>query len=148
MKKPTVFISYDYDKDRNAKELLNAWSANQNFDLKFKDTSTDISINSKNKDYIKKCISKGIKSCDTFICIIGKDTHKSQWVKYEIKQACKRGKTIMGVLREKGNKIPETFPKYGSQLVNFNAKEIINCIENEFTHFTQSIGLELKRVKC
>ena len=150
LKKVKVFVSYDYDKDRNFKELLNAWSKNQKFDFKIKDVSTDISINSKDVNYIKKCIAKDISDCNIFLVPIGKDTHKSEWVnKFEIPKAFELNKRIVGVLLSKANKIPESFKKYGDLLCDeFNFKNISTLLENKCTKFSKPIGIELHRIKC
>ena len=37
MVKKKVFVSFDYDHDRNYKYLLQAWDANPEFDFVFKD---------------------------------------------------------------------------------------------------------------
>ena len=43
MAKRKIFISYDYDNDRNYKNMLLAWDKNQEFDFGFSDQSADIS---------------------------------------------------------------------------------------------------------
>ena len=149
-KKVKVFVSYDYDKDRNFKELLNTWSKNPIFNFKMKDVSTDVSISSKDTNYIKQCISKDINDCDIFLVPIGKNTHKSEWVnKYEIPKAFELNKKIVGILLDKTNKIPESFKKYGDLLCNeFKFKKISDLLENKCSNFSQPMGIKLKRIKC
>ena len=149
-KKKKIFVSYDYDKDCNHKELLNAWSKNPKFNFKIKDVSTDVSINSRDADYIKRCIAKDIKSCDVFLVVIGKDTHKSKWVtEYEIPKAFDLNKQIVGILIDKKNKIPESFIKYSDLLCKeFKFDKIVALLENRSTEFCKPIGIKLHRIKC
>lgn len=67
MAKKKIFISYDYDNDKNYKNLLKAWDANGTFDLSFHDHSADVSIDSKNAAAIKRAISAKINSATYFL---------------------------------------------------------------------------------
>ena len=149
-KKKKIFVSYDYSEDCNYKELLNAWSKNPKFDFKIKDESTDVSIKSKNTDYIKQCIAKKIQVCDVFLVIIGKETYKSEWVTdYEIPKAFELNKKIVGILINEKNKIPESFKKYGDLLCSeFKSEQITALLENKKNKFCQPIGTNLHRIKC
>ena len=144
-----IFISYDCDKDRHNKELLNAWSKHKNIDFKIKDVSTDVSINSKDANYIKKCITKDIESCDMFCVLIGKDTHKSKWIEFEIQKAFELNKKIIGILIDKSNKPPENFIKYSDSLSKeFSLDKIMRLIEGTGSEYCQSMGINLHRIEC
>ena len=82
-----IFISYDYDNDRNYKNMLKAWDANGAFDFSFEDNSADVSINSTDAAAIKRAISAKINAAPYFLCIVGEKTATSSWVKWEIEKA-------------------------------------------------------------
>lgn len=95
-----IFVSYHSAvEDTRHKNLLVAWSKNDNghFDIKFDDTSVGVSINSDNATYIKSVIKKKISESNTFLCLVGKDTHNSDWVKWEIDKAVELKKKIVAV---------------------------------------------------
>lgn len=95
-----VFVSYHSAKeDTRYKNLLVAWSSNDNgtFDIKFDDTSVGVSINSDNATYIKRVIKTKISDCSVFLCLVGENTHNSDWVKWEIDTAVELGKKIVAV---------------------------------------------------
>lgn len=95
-----LFVSYKADSEGTKyKNLLVAWSKNDNghFDIKFDDTSVGVSINSENATYIKQVIKKKISESPTFLLLIGKDTHKSEWCSWEIEQAVELKKKIVAV---------------------------------------------------
>lgn len=95
-----VFVSYHSAvEDTRYKNLLVAWSANDNghFDINFDDTSVGVSINSDNATYIKSVIKKKITESSVFLCLIGENTHNSDWVKWEIDKAVELGKKIVAV---------------------------------------------------
>lgn len=92
-----IFISYDYDNDKHYKNLLLAWDANSDFDFSFYDESVDISVNSDDAAAIKRVISARINGADYFLCIIGKKTHESEWVDWEINKAVALKKKLVAV---------------------------------------------------
>lgn len=95
-----IFVSYRADSEGDLyKKLLVAWSKNDNghFDIKFEDTSIGVSINSTNADYIKRRIREKINESQTVLVLIGKETHKSDWVDWEIKKSVELKKKIVAV---------------------------------------------------
>ncbi|MBC1284384.1 TIR domain-containing protein [Listeria booriae] len=110
-----LFVSYHH-KDESYKNLLKAWSANDNghFDIKFDDTSVGVSINSENATYIKSVIKTKIKESPDFLCLIGKDTHKSDWVAWEIDTAVDLKKNIIAVKIDNGNTAPSNILGVGA----------------------------------
>ena len=94
MAKKSIFISYDYDNDRAYKNLLLAWDKNSDFDFGFNDQSADVSIDSTDASVIKRAISAKINSASYFLCLVGKYTKNSSWVKWEINKAVELNKRI------------------------------------------------------
>lgn len=105
-----LFVSYRADEEGTKyKNLLVAWSKNDNgyFDIKFDDSSVGVSINSNNATYIKTVIKDTISDSSIFLLLIGKDTHNSNWVTWEIKQAVKLKKKIVAVKIDKEYTSPD-----------------------------------------
>lgn len=117
-----IFISYDYDNDRNYKNTLKMWDANGTFDFSFDDHSADISINSTDADAIKRAISAKINKATYFTCIVGEKTHRSNWVKWEIEKAVELEKRIVAVKTSSANKTP-------SELLGVGAKWAMSFTE-------------------
>ncbi|MCG0633053.1 TIR domain-containing protein [Lactiplantibacillus pentosus] len=95
-----VFVSFHHDtEDTYYKNLLVAWSKNDNgyFNINFYDRSVGVSINSSDANYIKRVIKGRIDESPKFLCLIGKNTAKSDWVAWEIKEAAFQGKKIVAV---------------------------------------------------
>lgn len=95
-----VFVSYRADSEGNMyKNLLVAWSENDNghFDIKFDDNSVGISLNSENASYIKSVIKRKISESNVFLCLVGENTHDSEWVNWEIQKAVELKKKIVAV---------------------------------------------------
>jgi hypothetical protein len=129
--KKKLFISYYHDADKHYKRLLTAWSANDKFDLEFEDMSTDVSINSGNTDYIKRVIADKIKQCDVFVVLIGKKSHKREWISWEIAKAKEYGKKIVAIKEKRSHISPEDLLSVGAEWVyGFEEKKIRTAIEN------------------
>ncbi|GKV54282.1 hypothetical protein NCCP2222_02290 [Sporosarcina sp. NCCP-2222] len=95
-----IFISYHSDiEGTNHKNLLAAWSKNDNghFDIKFDDTSVGVSINSSNAIYIKTVIKNKMADSAVIIFLVGENMHKSEWCKWEIDKAVELKKKIVAV---------------------------------------------------
>ena len=67
----------------------------------------------------------------TVIVLVGKETHSRPWVNWEVKEAQKQGKNIVGVfeygLKEKVE-LPEALKRYGTSQVGWDSDSIINAI--------------------
>jgi hypothetical protein len=81
-----IFVSYDYDNDRRYRFLLSAWDANKAFAFTFEDHSTPL-INSTSAGPIKAAISRKMQEADYLLVIVGRHTHRSRWVAWEIDKA-------------------------------------------------------------
>jgi len=67
----------------------------------------------------------------TVIVLVGKETHARPWVNWEIKEAERQGKNIVGVyehgLKDKVE-LPEALVKYGTSQVGWDSSCIIDAI--------------------
>ena len=130
MAKKRIFISYDYDNDKHYKNLLLAWDANRMFDFYFNDHSADVSIKSTNATAIKSTLSRFINEGSIFLIIVGKHTHKSDWVKWEIIKAVELKKKIVAVKTDRENISPtELFGIGASWAMSFTYNAISKAIE-------------------
>lgn len=114
MAKKTMFISYDYDHDRNYKNMLLAWDKNSEFDFGFNDQSADVSIDSTDAAAIKRAISAKINSAAYFLCLVGQYTHNSGWVDWEIGKAIELKKRLVAVKIDSTNTTPSKLLNAGA----------------------------------
>lgn len=114
MAKKKIFISYDYDNDRNYKNLLLAWDANSDFDFSFSDQSADVGIDSDDAVAIKRAISAKINNATYFLCLVGTKTYLSDWVDWEINKAVELNKKLVAVKIDKDNVSPSAILGVGA----------------------------------
>lgn len=130
MAKKKVFISYDYDNDKHYKNLLLAWDANKEFDFSLYDQSVDVSVDSTDAAAIRRVISARINNSTYFLCIVGKHTHKSGWVAWEINKAVELKKKIVAVKTAKDNTSPSEILGVGAEwALSFTFDSITDAID-------------------
>lgn len=124
-----IFVSYKYSGDAKYKNLLVAWSKNYKFSVEFDDVSSDISINSRDEEVIKKGITPHIERADIFLCLIGEKTHKSSMVEWEITKALEFRKKIVAVKTKRTNISPSVIKEVGATwALNFREKDILKAL--------------------
>ena len=130
MTKKTIFISYDYDNDKHWKNLLVAWDKNSEFAFTFYDASVDVSVNSTDAAAIKRVISKRISGATRFLCIVGENTHKSDWVAWEIEKAVDLERKLIAVKTDAKNTSPDGILGVGaSWAMSFTFDAIKNAVD-------------------
>lgn len=81
---------------------------------------------------LKRLLRMKISWATSVVVLIGKETHSREWVNWEIEQAHKQGKNIVGVFARgaKESDVPEILrTKYASNIVGWNSKNIMDAIE-------------------
>lgn len=91
---------------------------------------------------IRRLLRMKISWAGTVVVLIGKKTHARKWVNWEIEQANKQGKRIVGVYVRGGTDadIPAAFEKYGSALVGWNSESIVAAIDGTTNPFQNPDG--------
>jgi hypothetical protein len=126
-----TFISFDYDNDLNYKNLLLAWDKNKEFDFRLYDGSLKDAINSFNAAYIKTVIKPRIAASTNLLCIVGKDSSKSDWIDWEIRTAVDLKKRLIGVKIEKAYTSPAALLSNGATwALSFNFDAIKKAVES------------------
>jgi len=125
-----VFISFQND-DLNEVNLFRGQAKNENSELDFIDSSIRVPFNSENAEYIKRGIRDRIDQCSVTVVFIGKNTHKSEWVDWEIRESIKRGKGVVAVKSsdDPSIKIPKAITENNIKVVSWRHAKIKDAIE-------------------
>lgn len=140
MLRKKVFVSFDYDTDKNYYYLMKAWDANSNFDFVFSDY-TSKEIHSDSVEVVKRALSRKIGEADYTLAIIGKNSAKrhidsyeigyNNWQDYEIAKSNERGNKIIGVKIDNSYESPKEIYGIGaSWAYSFSKEKIIEALEN------------------
>lgn len=142
-KSKNVFISH-YHKDDNHIPKLQELVKEHGYNLKNSSISRDRPNNLKSEDGVKRLLRLRIQWASTVIVLIGPNTHKRPWVDWEIEQAHRKGKRIVGVyVNGAGDSdVPNKFNLYGDALIGWRAERIIAAIEGNINNFECPDGTE------
>lgn len=138
--KKKIFISFDYDNDRNYKNMLLAWDANKEFDFSFNDCSSQ-EINSDDVSTVKGVLTEKINSADYTLVLIGQDCNKLHpdsyeigylnWQVYEIVKSKEAGNKLIAVKIKKEYSTPPILYGCGvSWAMSFTYDSIKRAINN------------------
>ena len=124
-----VFVSYDMDNDKGMVSLLTNQAKDDRFPFVFRDYSVKEPYEEKWKSRVRDKISQ----TSAVIIAIGEKTHESKAIDWEIREAHRQGKKVLGVrLRSKqDHKIPTALKEYGDRVINWKAKDIAKELDKE-----------------
>ena len=116
MAKPKIFVSFDFEKDRQYKYTLNMWNSNSNFEFTCDDRSPS-EIQTESVSVVKNVLSRKINEAAVVVVIIGEDAnrlHKDwreigyrNWQNYEIAKAKELRKRLVAVQISSQYEYPE-----------------------------------------
>ena len=124
MSKNKVFIGYDYDNDKAAKDRLLGWDVNKEFDFSFYDRSFDFAVDSDEANVVKQDLATRIGDASHFLCIVGKETYRSAWMVWEIRKAIELRKKLVAAKTDSINNSPTAMQGVGaswSTMFNFDS---------------------------
>ena len=134
-----VFVSHyheDEDSIKQFKDLLSADYCIKNYSV-----TSEKYNNATNEEYIKSLLRPLINQSSTLICLIGPETHDSKWVDWEIREAEKLGRQIIGVYIQgaKDSDIPPALEEFADAIVGWNTENIEKALGGE-SIFVKSDG--------
>lgn len=137
-KSKNVFISH-YHKDEENIHRLKKLLEPKGYRLKNSSIDSTKPNQATDPDYIRRLLRLRIHWSGTFICMIGPKTHTREWVDWEIEQAAKKGKRIVGVyvngIGQDQPTLPKNFEKYADALVGWTGDRIIDAIEGKLNNW-------------
>jgi len=112
-----VFISFNAD-DEWAVNLLRSQAKDKRFDVYFRDYSIKEPFDAAWKSQVKDIIDK----TSTMVVMIGSETASRDAVNWEIREAHKQGKRVIGmrIHKDKSHPIPEEMKKHGDEVIDWN----------------------------
>jgi len=138
--KKRIFISFDYEHDKNYRYLLTALAKNPRSDIEFDDLTPE-EIQSYDIGRIKAVLTMKIKQATHTLVIIGKYANSyhpdreeigdRNWQWWEINKSDEEGKKFIAVKIDSSNSPPE--PLYGKGATwakTFSVDSIVNAIDS------------------
>jgi len=106
-------------------------------------------------EVIRRLLRMKISWSGTVVVLIGAETHSRPWVDWEIEEANKQGKRIVGV-RAQGSSdadIPQNLQKYADAVVGWQSERVMGAIDGTINNWQNDDGTEctkrtIERIKC
>lgn len=82
-------------------------------------------------EVIRRLLRRKISWAGTVVVLVGKNTHTREWVNWEIEEANRQGKRIVGVYKRGGTEadVPAPLEKYASSIVGWDSQCIMDAID-------------------
>src|SRR5262245_45576003 len=112
-----VFLSF-VQEDLNLVNLFRAQAKNSSSELEFADYSIKEPFDSGRADYIGRGILAQLRLASVAICLYGPTTYQSNWVNWELQQALRLGKPLMGICLYRDERVQypaplQNYPRLG-----------------------------------
>ncbi len=93
-------------------------------------------------EVIRRLLRRKISWAGTVIVLVGKNTHKRDWVDWEIKEANKQNKRIVGIYARGGTAadLPPSLDEYATAIVGWNSGCITQAIDGTENPFENPDG--------
>jgi hypothetical protein len=138
MAKKKVFVSFDYDDDKNYRSLLSAWDANPDFDFYMSDL-TPGEIDTWDISRIKAALTTAIREASYTLVIIGKNANKQHpksysigyknWINFEIAKSKECGNGLVAVKLDREYESPDELKGVGaSWAMSFTKDAILEAL--------------------
>jgi hypothetical protein len=139
-----VFVSH-YNQDDEHIQGLKDLLESKGYQLKNSSIDSTKPNEASNEDYIRQLLRERIKWAGKVIVLIGPQTHTREWVNWEIEEASRLGKPIIGIYIQGATNadIPENLKLYGSALVGWNSDKIISALEGKCHDFIDTSGANM-----
>lgn len=131
-----VFISHHHADDQAVTKMTDMLSRKgyeiRNSSIRAKPANQERLANGLVSDRtIQRLLRMKVSWASMVIVLIGKNTAQRPWVDWEINQAKRQGKRIIGVYERGGteNDKPAALEQYASAIVNWSADSIISAVE-------------------
>lgn len=123
-----VFISFHVDDEKQV-NLLRAQAKNENFDIEFRDYSIKEPFDEKWKTNCRDRIAQ----TSMVICMIGEKTAERDAVIWELEEAYRQGKKVIGVriYRDENHPVPKPLVEHGARIIDWNLAEIARRLDEK-----------------
>lgn len=150
-----VFISHIFE-DNAVLGKFKALLAPKGYQVKDSSIHEGNRNDAKADNYIKyEILAPRINWASALVVLISPNTHKSDYVNWEIEYAAKLGKPVIGVWCHGASEadVPEKLAELGDVVVGWHADRIIDALEGRLTVWEQPDGTErpkqnVVRIKC
>lgn len=123
-----VFISHAWKYDEHYTKVV-GWLNDSKLDWKNYSVPEHDPVDANNAKKLKELLTAQIKPASVVVIISGMYAAYSGWIDYEIDEAVRMGKTIIGLEPWGQEKIPIKVSQNATKMIGWNSASLINAIK-------------------
>lgn len=124
-----LFISHAWHRSEHYKKVVE-WIDDSNITYRNYSVPEENPLHSGNKTKLKEDLTAQIRPASCIIILSGMYASHSEWIEYEINEAVRMGKYIIGVRPWGQERVPVIVQNNADVMVGWNSASIINAIKN------------------
>ena len=125
-----ILISHSWHYESQYSTIV-AWLNNTSyFKWSNHSVSADKPLNTKTKQQLREELSQQIRGCNAIIVVAGMYTYYSEWINYEIDEALRMKKPIIGIKPWGNQRMPTKIQQNATVLIGWNSSSLISAIRN------------------
>ena len=119
-----VFLSYKWEDKKHANDLK-SYLRNPNNKYRHIPLTERKDYRRKGENYVRNYLKNIIKDCEAMLCLVGRNTHSSPWVAYELDVATSQSKTILPIrIPNTTGGLPKLIKQRNIKILEWNSKVI------------------------
>jgi hypothetical protein len=130
LKTRTLFISHAWAYEKHYNQLVLWFNEEPNFSWKNCSVPSDDALADKTSKGLSEGMTRQISPAQGVIILAGMYAAHSGWIKYEIDEAVRMGKTIIGVKPWGAERVPTIVTDNATTMVNWQSASIIQAIRD------------------
>ena len=124
-----IFISHSWEYHNDYDKIM-TWLRNSNIQIRDYSISTEKALPLMSKTALKANISEKIRHASVVIILAGMYAAYSDWIDYEIDEAVRMGKPILGVIPWGQQRIPSKISANSTCMVYWNSESIVKRVKS------------------
>ena len=124
-----VFISHAWHRSEHYKKVVE-WLDDSNITWSNYSVPEEDPSHSGNKTKLKEDLTNQIKPSSCVIILGGMYAAHSEWIEYELNEAVRMGKYIIGVKPWGQERMPQIITNNADVIVGWNSKSVVDAVKN------------------
>lgn len=130
LKTRNLFISHAWSYDSHYWKVVEWFNDASNFNWKNYSVPSHDGCSSKTKTGLELCLDNQMRPAQCIIILAGMYAAHSDWINYEIDEAIRMGKTIIGVKPWGAERTPVKVQNASDILVGWNSASVVQAVRN------------------
>jgi len=130
LKTRMIFISHAWTYSSHYWTVVGWFNDTQNFDWKNCSVPSHDSLPDKTRKGLKEALTRQIQPAQVVIILAGMYAAHSDWIEYEIAEAQRMGKTIIGVKPWGQERVPQIVQDAAYLMVGWNSTSVVQAVRN------------------